>query len=326
MILFKSPQLFSSVGSSLILLFVSVTLSYAARPCPPLTILPGTVVTCDLPSENRTIDCLNDNAEIPRGTIARYKCERDGDLNVNFLKCRCKGKWSGLRIFNDFMGNCNISDYSVDGPAELNLTAREIRQLFGEDTSNAKDFQEDGAAYHNFYRKIHHSPPLKLNATLSQAAQRWAEEEVDQPSLKTEDWAKRWYSQNLYRITNPNIDSREAVRLATAAWYQPAYRYNWENPSGQSAFTQVVWKATTDIGIGVAQKGNRTVVVADYWPPGNVVVVNPDISDQYAWFRENVLPPNPTKEDSKSATVPSSSSRTSSLSTMELSTTSPSSN
>lgn len=28
------------------------------------------------------------------------------------------------------------------------------------------DFQEDGAAYHNLYRNIHHSPSLKLNQTV----------------------------------------------------------------------------------------------------------------------------------------------------------------
>lgn len=142
---------------------------------------------------------------------------------------------------------------------------------------------------------------------------------MDQPSLKTQDWSDRWYSQNLYRIKGNGIDAREAVRLAVAAWYQGAYHYDWENPSGQSAFTQVVWKSTTDLGIGVAQRGNQTVVVADYYPPGNVVVNNPNIEDKWAWFRVNVFPPNQVPENvpiqSSSGTSSTQSSPISSIST-----------
>jgi len=264
--------------------------------CPPLTILPGTNVVCDFPAENRTVNCLDANSTIPKGTIARYKCERDANFTENYIKCKCKGRWGGLRRFNDFMSSCNISDYSLDGPQELNLTDSQINELAPGDPRQVKDFQEDGVAYHNFYRQIHHSPALKLNTTLSNAAQKWAEQEADKPTLRTEDWANRTYSQNIYRVLSSTVDSREAVRLAVAAWYQGAYRYDWENPSGLSAFTQVVWKSTSDLGIGVARKGNYTMVVADYWPPGNVEINNGDVSVRWALFPQNVFPPNPINE------------------------------
>ncbi|KAF4524951.1 hypothetical protein B566_EDAN014132, partial [Ephemera danica] len=45
-------------------------------------------------------------------------------------------------------------------------------------------------------------------------------------------------------------------------------------------FTQIVWKCTTELGIAIATRGNRTVVVANYSPRGNM-------QDQ---FRENVFP------------------------------------
>ncbi|ODN05184.1 Golgi-associated plant pathogenesis-related protein 1 [Orchesella cincta] len=298
-----------------------ITICYASKPCPPLSVLPGTEVHCEFPVDNRAFNCLDANSSVPKGTIARYKCERDANFSENYIKCKCRGRWGGLRRFNDFMSSCNISDYSIDGPAELNLTDTQIYELAPGDPRQVKDYQEDGAAYHNFYRQIHHSPSLKLNKTLSDAAQKWADQEVDKPTLRTQDWSDRWYSQNIYRIQSYTVDAREAVRLAVAAWYQGAYRYDWENPSGQSAFTQVVWKSTSDLGIGVARKGNLTMVVADYWPPGNVVVENGDVSARWAWFRENVFPPNPINETLMTTTtttttmssIPSSSSSPSNL-------------
>lgn len=36
-------------------------------------------------------------------------------------------------------------------------------------------------------------------------------------------------------------------------------------------FTQVVWKNTKNLGVGVAfaNNGNKAIVVANYFPPGN---------------------------------------------------------
>jgi glioma pathogenesis-related protein 2 len=59
---------------------------------------------------------------------------------------------------------------------------------------------------------------------------------------------------------------------ALAAWMQEESMYNGGNnyQHGCGHFTQVVWKATTHIGVGVAKFGNKTVIVANFHPPGNV--------------------------------------------------------
>lgn len=41
-------------------------------------------------------------------------------------------------------------------------------------------------------------------------------------------------------------------------------------PSGH--FTQVVWKETTQLGVGVATVGTRSYVVAQYRPAGNMTM------------------------------------------------------
>ena len=55
-------------------------------------------------------------------------------------------------------------------------------------------------------------------------------------------------------------------------------------------FTQLIWKSSTSIGLGMAagMHGNLNAYycTAQYSPPGNIVGNN----NQY--FRDNVLPPN----------------------------------
>ena len=52
-------------------------------------------------------------------------------------------------------------------------------------------------------------------------------------------------------------------------------------------FTQVVWKETTEVGVGLATDGKRVFVVAQYRPAGNVNVA--------AYFERNVLPQGNTQ-------------------------------
>lgn len=56
-------------------------------------------------------------------------------------------------------------------------------------------------------------------------------------------------------------------------------------------FTQVVWKDTKEVGIGLATDGNTVFVVGQYLPAGNIT--------NAGYFEKNVLPPG-SKLDSKS--------------------------
>ena len=58
--------------------------------------------------------------------------------------------------------------------------------------------------------------------------------------------------------------------------------YNWNNPE-VTAFSALIWKSTTDLGIGVSKRGLRTVVVAAYSPEGNL------LGDDGQHFKENVF-------------------------------------
>ena len=52
-------------------------------------------------------------------------------------------------------------------------------------------------------------------------------------------------------------------------------------------FTQVVWKETTEVGVGLATDGKKVFVVAQYKPAGNMNVT--------AYFERNVLPQGNTQ-------------------------------
>jgi hypothetical protein len=70
-------------------------------------------------------------------------------------------------------------------------------------------------------------------------------------------------------------------------WYDEVNKYNFNNPGFSAStghFTQLVWKATTDLGCGIAISAkNRIYGVCNYTPPGNVVGTNNE-------FKRNVLP------------------------------------
>jgi uncharacterized protein YkwD len=77
---------------------------------------------------------------------------------------------------------------------------------------------------------------------------------------------KSLFSFNIFLVTGTE---------ATQSWYDEIKNYNYHKPGFSSTtghFTQVVWKNTSKLGIGVAfaDEGRRAVVVARYSPPGNV--------------------------------------------------------
>ena len=56
--------------------------------------------------------------------------------------------------------------------------------------------------------------------------------------------------------------------------YAEENNYNYATGTGTGVighFTQVVWKASTKVGVGIATSGPNTWIVAKYMPAGNVI-------------------------------------------------------
>ncbi|KAK1787785.1 hypothetical protein P4O66_016266, partial [Electrophorus voltai] len=101
-----------------------------------------------------------------------------------------------------------------------------------------------------------------------------------------------WKAENI-----PNMTGHEAVD----SWYSEIKDYRFNRPgftSGTGHFTQVIWKDTKELGVGLATDGAMTFVVGQYLPAGNI--------SNAGYFEKNVLPPGsavdtkpiPTPKDS----------------------------
>merc|ERR1711971_807361 len=116
----------------------------------------------------------------------------------------------------------------------------------------------------------------KVQARLSGCAQQ----------LQSKARSGRSQDQRRAQCSSIGMAAQEQAQGAVDNWYSEIkdYTYGKEPSTGGSEighFTQVVWKGSTEVGVGVAQEGSTVVVVANYSPPGNV-------RGQYA---ENVPPP-----------------------------------
>ena len=128
-----------------------------------------------------------------------------------------------------------------------------------------KEYRQASLAAHNVCRARHGVPPLSLNNKLNQLAQQWAEHLLSKSYLEHRPNNKN--GENIFmcrRSWAPAPQAQEAVD----DWYTEIKNYTGPGTAGH--FTQVVWKASREIGVGVAQgKEGKVVVVANYSPAGN---------------------------------------------------------
>lgn len=63
------------------------------------------------------------------------------------------------------------------------------------------------------------------------------------------------------------------VTKAVDAWMEESKDYDYERGGyqpGLGHFTQMVWRSTRECGAGKAKRGNRTIIVVNYFPAGNL--------------------------------------------------------
>ncbi|KAK0065829.1 Golgi-associated plant pathogenesis-related protein 1 [Biomphalaria pfeifferi] len=154
-----------------------------------------------------------------------------------------------------------------------------------------QEFADDVVRIHNDYRKKHRAYALRLNDDLCAMTQQWADK-----LAVSEDLA---HSENKYKGSRvgENIAMKWASNKAIYkpqevcdTWYSEVRKFNFgAEPTGPietaGHFTQMVWRNSTEIGVGRSQaRDGRSIVVVSYFPPGNVA----------GQFQSNVLPAQET--------------------------------
>ncbi|KAB0800353.1 hypothetical protein PPYR_06093 [Photinus pyralis] len=136
---------------------------------------------------------------------------------------------------------------------------------------------------HNQYRAKHGVPALVLDSEMNRYAQEWANQ-----LAKTSTFSHRpnnKYGENLYWGSYPGETDLQISQRGVKAWYDENKFYNYDSETVQTKalhFTQVIWRSSRRLGIGVARGNNGVYLVCNYDPRGNFV----------GQFRANV--PRPT--------------------------------
>jgi uncharacterized protein YkwD len=132
-------------------------------------------------------------------------------------------------------------------------------------------FRAAALQQHNVYRAKHGVPPLILSPQLNEVAQHHAEQLARTNQLAHSE--QEHYGENLYASHGSNATPPRPEAVVDS-WYNEIHHYDFNQPDFRPEtghFTQVVWKASKELGLGIAQASDGTwYVVGNYHPPGNI--------------------------------------------------------
>ncbi|CAH1271496.1 GLIPR2 [Branchiostoma lanceolatum] len=158
------------------------------------------------------------------------------------------------------------------------------------------DFAKNCLTAHNELRAKHGAPPLKLSDKLTAHAQKWADHlastgnfEHSEGSGYGENIAMQWSSGGADVPARGAGMGRTSIAMQWSSggadvparsfvqqWYSELEKYDFGDKSGNfqpsaGHFSQVVWKGTKELGVGVAKDGKgMSVAVCNYNPAGNM--------------------------------------------------------
>jgi len=157
---------------------------------------------------------------------------------------------------------------------------------FGKDDDEFKNVISDTLDRHNFFRKKHNVPPLKISLKLNEISQEWADNLAKKD--KASHRPNNSYGENIYIIMSTE-KVMDLGKKAVDSWYSENKYFNFQGTNKDMAastkafhFTQVIWSDSKELGVGVSKnpKSGKIYLVCNYDPRGNYM----------SQFKEKVLP------------------------------------
>lgn len=163
-------------------------------------------------------------------------------------------------------------------------------------TNGAGVYQKDMVLRRvNGLRAAHGATAVVFDEVIGGVASSWADVLTKSGAFEHSDSR---YGENLAWLSSATKkdgdDCTDSVFRAIDLWYSEVRNYNFDKP-GYSAttghFTQLVWKGSKRIGLGVGVGGGKIVVVMNFDPPGNFL----NAFDENVWIFSPIIrsPPNP---------------------------------
>lgn len=169
------------------------------------------------------------------------------------------------------------------------------------------NFEEEFLEAHNEYRKRHGVPPLNLDRKLCKYSEEWARHLAQKNTLEHRPGSN--YGENIYCLYSSDPNFKVNGHTPVDTWYEEVIHHPFgKEPSSLKSghFSQVIWKSSEYLGVGVAKNTQGSIyVVANYSPAGNFV----------GHYVENVPPVKPayygemSKRKDGLKSVPSTKSR-----------------
>ncbi|XP_026479241.1 uncharacterized protein LOC113385604 [Ctenocephalides felis] len=135
------------------------------------------------------------------------------------------------------------------------------------------EFVLQGLKVHNEYRKKHGVPNLVLSQELCESARDWSLKLSRLNKFKHKPGCE--FGENIFVVWSSDVSDHVSARDVVRCWYEEGREYDWdakEKARGGAQFTQIIWRATKELGMAVSSNGRGKIyVVANYRPRGNVI-------------------------------------------------------
>ncbi|XP_006822052.1 Golgi-associated plant pathogenesis-related protein 1-like [Saccoglossus kowalevskii] len=143
-------------------------------------------------------------------------------------------------------------------------------------TDPVEKFRRDALKTQNAYRELHGAPPLRFSNKLDEHAQEWANHIAEMGMAKQRKEIP--YGENVAWMWSESGQDEFTGKAAVDKFYSDVTKYDFQKGAsidGQSAknFTQLVWKSSTEVGIGYAinpKDPKDMYAVFNYYPAGNI--------------------------------------------------------